>query len=127
MNVSRDVQPETLEKLEEMMMVAKVEQMPETDSVLAILRTSNLGDTDQRSALGMARTWLEKHEPFVPTTHPSYQKRDTLAQALIDRISEMDHEEAVAELAHARAVINEPYRRADFVGTAKEKKVKEQK
>jgi hypothetical protein len=90
-------------------------------NILSLLQASNLVDYDQRSALGIARTWLEKHEAFVPTTHPSYQKRDALAQQLIDRVAELDPEAAVAELAHARSVINEPFKRAGFVGTAKEK------
>jgi hypothetical protein len=95
-----------------------------TPNILSLLQSSNLVDYDQRSALGIARTWLEKHEPLVPTTHPSYQKRDALAQQLIDRVAELDPEAAVAELAHARSVINEPFKRDGFVGTAKEKKVK---
>jgi hypothetical protein len=95
-----------------------------TPNILSLLQASNLVDYDQRSALGIARTWLEKHEAFVPTTHPSYQKRDALAQLLIDRVAELDHEDAVTELAHAREVINEPFKRDGFVGTAKEKKLK---
>ena len=126
-NVSPDVQPETIEHLEEMLMTAKGNQMAKNNGVLAILEASGLGDIDQRSALGMARTWLEKHEAFVPSPHTGFQKRDTLAQALIDHVSEMDHDEAVAELAGARKVINEPHARAEFVGTAKAKKVKEAK
>jgi hypothetical protein len=98
-----------------------------TTTILSRLEASGLVDYDQRSALGIARTWLEKHEAFVPTTHPSYQKRDALAQQLIDRVAELDPEAAVAELAHARSVINEPFKRDGFVGTAKEKKSKASK
>jgi hypothetical protein len=77
-------------------------------SVLACIQTSGANEYDQRSALGMARTWLENGKPVardVGFTH----KRDDLAEALIEEIRDHDKVESVAALQAARTFINAPY------------------
>lgn len=95
-----------------------------SEQISSHLQDSKLSDSDQRSALGMARTWVDKREPFVPTVAREFHRRDELAQGLIDLLVEAEPEEAIAALASAREVINAPYKRADFVGTAKVKEPK---
>lgn len=78
------------------------------DRVLAVIQASGTNDYDQRSALGMARTWLDKHEPVVRTSHV-YGKRDDLAGAIIAEIETMDRDDALDALREARTFVNAPY------------------
>lgn len=77
-------------------------------AVLACIQTSRANEYDQRSALGMARTWLENGKPIVRDGNYMHL-RDDLAEALIGEIRDQDIAESVAALQAARAVINEPY------------------
>lgn len=95
-----------------------------TTTILSRLEASGLVDYDQRSALGLAYNWTKEHKLFVPTAHEAYMKRDALANEIIQLLQDSpddDHREALAE---ARQVINEPFKRNDFVGTAKYKEWK---
>lgn len=97
------------------------------EQILSIIQAFNGSDYDQRSALGMARTWIDGNEPIF-STHEAYKSRDKLAQEIIAALeaSEADDEERIAALANAREVVNAPFRVDSFVGTAKGKP-KEQK
>jgi hypothetical protein len=77
-------------------------------AVLALVQTSGCNEYDQRSALGMARSWLETGKPVARDSNFMHL-RDDLAEALITEIRDMDHSDAVAALQSARAVINAPY------------------
>ena len=92
--------------------------------ILLRLEASGLVDYDQRSALGLAYNWTKEHKAFVPTQHEAYMKRDALANQLIELLQEFPDEDHREALATARQVINEPFKRSDFVGTAKFKEFK---
>lgn len=82
--------------------------------ILEQLRTSGLGDVDQRSALGMARTWVEKQKPISRSQISGYEKRDDLAEALVAVLGASGAApEAMREsLNEARKAINTPHRQA---------------
>lgn len=92
------------------------------EQILALIQAFSGSDYDQRSALGMARTWIDGNEPIF-STHEAYKSRDKLAQDLIAALeaSGAEREEMTAALANARSVVNEPFRVDSFVGTAKGK------
>ena len=85
-------------------------------AILARLSASGLVDYDQRSALGLAHNWTREHKLFVPTQHEANQLIE-----LLQEFPDEDHREA---LATARQAINAPFKRNDFVGTAKYKEFK---
>ena len=92
--------------------------------ILTRLEASGLVDYDQRSALGLAHNWTREHKPFVLTQHEAYMKRDALANQLIELLQEFPDEDHREALATARQAINAPFKRSDFVGTAKYKEFK---
>ena len=94
------------------------------DLILTHVQASNLNDYDQLSALGIAYSWTRENKPFVPSPQPGYQKRDALATLLIETLQEFPTDEHRPALAHARRVINAPFERAGFAGTAKAKEPK---
>lgn len=80
------------------------------DGVLALVQGSGVSDSDQRSALGMARTWLEKGQPIVRAPESfGLRGRDDLAEALIGEIAGMDKADAVEALGVARDWVNAPF------------------
>lgn len=96
--------------------------MSELDKkITAIVQGSSCSDRDQRSALGMARTWVEKQkEPFYNPTRAECRLRDNLTRELITALLESgcNGEEMAAALAAARKTINAPFKVDSFVGTA---------
>jgi hypothetical protein len=68
-------------------------------------------DGDQRSALGMARTWLDKHEDIVRQSNfaGQFKRRDDLAIALVEIFRAGDRGECLAALQEARARLNKPF------------------
>ncbi len=97
--------------------------------IIAIVQSAKCADFDQRSALGTARTWVEKQkEPAYNPTRPECRLRDALAREIVETLqaSEATDEQMIAALAEAREVINAPFRVNSFVGTAN-LKPKEQK
>lgn len=83
-----------------------------TQRVVDIVRgtAGKLSDSDQRSALGMARTWLEKREPIKRQVNlAGFKNRDDLAEALVEALEGREHEESLEALAAARAWVNAPY------------------
>lgn len=87
--------------------------------IMGALSGSGLGDVDQRSAIGMARTWVEKREPVKRSVIGGYEKRDDLAISLVAIMEEAaaPREEYLAVLAEARRALNEPFRDAAVVGS----------
>ena len=96
------------------------EQITET-----VINFPKVTDHDQRSAIGMARTWVEKGKLDVwdPIRHKDQiqnVQRDALATAIVDvfRESEADEDEMIAALAAARAAVNAPFQVNRAIGTA---------
>lgn len=88
------------------------------EQVLAVVVESGLGDYEQRSAIGMARSWLDQGEMKLAGEglETLYRGRDVLAGRLVDVIREAGREEAIAALREARAVVNEPFLDVSMVG-----------
>lgn len=86
--------------------------------ILERLRELGLGDVDQRSALGIARTWVEKPDPVKRSLISGYEKRDDLAVALVGIMEEaaVAPEECVAAIKEVRKVLNRPFQEAAAVG-----------
>lgn len=79
-----------------------------SDGVLAIVQGSPLGDRDVRSALGMARSWMDNGKAIV-RTNAVYGVRDDLAEELITEIRDMDREDSLVALSDAREWLNAPF------------------
>lgn len=82
-----------------------------TKQVVETVTTASLGDNDQRSAIGMARSWLDDGKLTLagPGLEKVHAGRDNLAQALVAMFDGVKEEDAIAALAAARAKINEPF------------------
>ena len=81
-----------------------------------VMNFPKVDDYAQRSALGMARTWIEKGklDTWDPIRHKDqvqHVNRDALATAIVAVLeeSEAEKDEMVAALAAARAEVNRPY------------------
>lgn len=82
-----------------------------TKQVVDTVTTASLGDNDQRSAIGMARSWLDERKLKLagPGLEKVHAGRDSLAQSLVAMFDGVKEEDAIAALAAARAKINEPF------------------
>jgi len=83
-----------------------------SEAIIACVESSGLNDDDQRSAIGMARTWVDKREPIKWNPEQvHYEKRDQLAANLVAIIeaNPAEDEEYVKALQAARAVVNAPF------------------
>lgn len=81
-----------------------------------------LNDYDQRSAIGMARSWVDNREPIRwKVEQVEYPKRDQLAKDLVSLMEETpaEPEEYVEALRAVRKVVNAPYQR-DSVHTGRD-------
>lgn len=87
-------------------------------SVYDLLQASGLADHVQRSAIGMARTWVEKGKPIErQAMFSGYEKRDDLAEALVRLLEGSEKQiERKRALAYAREKINRPYRDKTMMG-----------
>lgn len=81
-----------------------------------VMSFPKVDDYAQRSALGMARTWIEKGklDTWDPIRHKDqvqHVNRDALATAIVAVLeeSEAEKDEMVAALAAARTEVNRPY------------------
>lgn len=81
-----------------------------------VINFPKVTDYDQRSAIGMARTWIEKGKLDVwdANRHKEQvqcEQRDALAVAIVDifRESEAEEDEMIAALSSARAEVNRPF------------------
>lgn len=81
-------------------------------AVIDVIKTTSetMNDHDQRSALGIARGWIENGK--IAETNPDLRTvcaaRDQLAKALVEVIRDHKPADAIAALAAARAYINAP-------------------
>ena len=91
-------------------------------TILEIVKAFKGTDSDRRSSLGMARTWVEKQkEPAYNPLRSECRLRDVLTRDLVTALheSECEDDEMIAALANAREVVNAPFQVASFVGTAR--------
>lgn len=91
------------------------------EQILTAVQGCTAGDYCQRSALGMARTWVDKNKPLerpVYTGVVGWKQRDDLAEQLIAIMEAEDSErdERVTALNAARAVVNAPYLDPSMMG-----------
>lgn len=88
------------------------------DRILECVRTSGLADYDRRSAIGIARTWVEKRKPFKRSEIDGYEKRDALAASLVQIMEEIPSEpkQYAAALQKARKEINRPFHDPTMLG-----------
>jgi hypothetical protein len=84
------------------------------EQMIAQIEASGINDYDQRSALGMARSWVDKREPIRWNPEQvHYEKRDDLAQGLVGLMEANPgtNEEYVEALLEVRKKVNGPYQR----------------
>lgn len=88
------------------------------DQILAQTLESGLNDYTQRSALGMARMWLEHGEVRTSQQEKGFEKRDALAKNLVTVMLEEGgtKQERIDALARARAKVNEPFLDPQMLG-----------
>jgi hypothetical protein len=84
------------------------------EQVMACIDGSGTNDYQQRSALGIARTWVDKRKPHERVVHKenaNETKRDDLAEKLIELFEAVPagKDEYIDALTAAREVINLPY------------------
>jgi hypothetical protein len=75
-------------------------------------------DHEQRSALGMARSFARDHKPVPVATNSRdlRPRRDALAVELAKILDGHDEDQCVIALRAAREMIDAPYRQDRFVG-----------
>ena len=86
------------------------------EQIISAVMNSGLNDYDQRSAIGMARTWVDKREPIKYNPEQiEYPKRDQLAKDLVALMeaTPAENEEYVEALAAARREVNRPFQNVD--------------
>ena len=91
------------------------------EQIIECVTAAKLDDYAQRSAIGIARTWVEKQKNFEPSVHKEFRGRDELATSLVEILADAKPEEALAALAEARRVVNAPYQQQVSMGSAKMK------
>lgn len=82
---------------------------------------AKVNDHDQRSAIGMARTWVDRREPIKRNSEQiEYPNRDQLAKDLVAEMEAhpAENSEYVEALLEARKHINAPYLLAGRTGGA---------
>lgn len=77
--------------------------------VLALVQASGCNEYDQRSAMGIANTWIETQK-LVSRDSSYMHLRDDLAESLIDVMRDNPRADCKAALQSARAVVNAPHR-----------------
>jgi hypothetical protein len=83
------------------------------DAVLGAVQGAPLDDYGQRSAIGIARSWIDNgHKPIEREKNPAdkYVHRDDLAEDLVVILEGHAREDAIEALQYARTVINAPFR-----------------
>lgn len=85
--------------------------------ILAAVTGSGLGDYDQRSALGMARGWLDSGKPIRwNPDQVEYPKRGQLAKDLVALMEGYGREECIEALMVAREAVNAPFQDPSMLG-----------
>ncbi len=84
-----------------------------TSRVIAVVQatTGEMSDHDQRSALGMACSWVRNGKTIIRQSYfqSMFKRRDDLAEALVEALRDGDKVEQVAALGKAREVLNAPF------------------
>lgn len=76
-----------------------------------------VNDYDQRSAMGMARSWLDNQKPIAwKPDQIEYPKRDHLAKDLVVMLEGHDREDQITALLEARKMVNEPFSDPSMAG-----------
>lgn len=70
-----------------------------------------MNDYDQRSAIGMARSWVDNQKPierndYAPQLHAN---RDNLAEALVTILEGHERDEQIQALRDVRQMVNAPF------------------
>lgn len=90
------------------------------DEIMAAVMatTETMTDADQRSAIGMARTWIENGKPIARQNYHQavYKRRDDLAETLVSIMTGHDPDDCVAALQAVRAAVNAPFIDPTMVG-----------
>lgn len=79
--------------------------------LLEIIELAKATEGDQRSALGMARTWVENRKPIQRQTYfvEQFKRRDDLAEALVSAMSFEEPVDCIAALGSVRRHLNAPF------------------
>lgn len=90
------------------------EQMIESVTVSSV----KVNDYDQRSAIGMARTWVDRREPIKwKVEQVEYPNRDQLAKDLVALMEGVDdRDEMIDALQGVRAHVNAPFADPSMLG-----------
>jgi hypothetical protein len=103
--------------------MTKIKDTGVRDRVMALIGASaaTMADFDQRSAIGMARSWVEdgkaiKRNDFQHEMKGRYTRRDDLAEALVEAMKGGEPAECIAALSVAREFINKPFEDPNMLG-----------
>lgn len=80
-----------------------------TQAVIERINGEPMVDWDQRSAIGIARTWVGDRKPLEKSIIPGYEKRDQLAADLVGLMVDARPADCVSALVAAREVVNAPF------------------
>lgn len=95
-----------------------------SDEIISLIEASGINDYDQRSAIGMARSWVDNQKPIVWNPEQiENRKRDQLAKDIVAILEAnlATEEEYVAALRTARDHVNAPFQVATHSGAALQK------
>ena len=90
-----------------------------TEQITEVTLKARLTDYDQRSALGMARSWIDNQEPIRWNPDQiEYKRRDQLAKDLVALLesSPTDRSEGIEALQAARKAVNAPFLNPEMLG-----------
>ncbi len=80
------------------------------EQVIGVIGGSKTNDYQQRSALGMARSWLDTGDlALVANSLDLKPNRDKLAVDIVALMADFGHEECLGALQGARKHVNAPY------------------
>lgn len=86
-------------------------------TVVAAVAGSGLNDYHQRSAIGMARGWLDSQKlKLAANTADLYPGRDQLASDLVALMDGRSRKDCIAALQVARAEVNAPFENEAMLG-----------
>lgn len=86
--------------------------------IQTILDASLTGDADKRSALGMARSFIDDRKEIEPAVASAtvYARRDQLARELVGAIRGAGRDDAINAIQAARANLNAPHTDETMLG-----------
>jgi hypothetical protein len=86
-----------------------------SEQIVAEIELAGINNYDQRSALGLMRTWVDKRQPHQRVDYGSVGARPTKRDDLVDKLivlfeeAALTADEYVEALAEARAWVNAPF------------------